>query len=246
MFLSQVFALLYREWLIFYRKFFRYFFQFTISPLLYLITFGWAGSHQQTINGISYINFMLPGLIAMSSMINSFSISTEINISRFYWKTFDEIRSAPVCDHAYALGEIASGMMRGTIAAFIVVFLGCVFSKEFFLNFSLFAGMILNTFVFSSVAVSTAMLAKSHADQGMLNNFVITPMAFLCGTFFPVENYPFWVKWLINILPLTHATNFIRSAALGLQIPCTSLLYLSIFGILAFVFALSVIRKSKN
>jgi ABC-2 type transport system permease protein len=244
--ISQASALVYREWIIFHRKFFRYFFQFSISPLLYLIAFGWAGNINELSNGIPYINFMLPGLIAMSSMINSFSISTEINISRFYWKTFDEIRSAPVSDGAYAFGEVISGMVRGFLATMIVVALGCIFTHQIILNTWIFAGIVLNTFVFSSLAVSTAMLAKSHADQGMLSNFVITPMAFLCGTFFPVENYPQWIKLLISILPLTHTTHVIRAAALNLPVPIFSCMYLLVFGLCCYIIALLVIKQSKN
>jgi ABC-2 type transport system permease protein len=242
----QVAALVYREMIIFRRKFFRYFFQFTISPLLYLIAFGWAGNGRIIADGTSYIVFVLPGLIAMSSMINSFSISSEINISRFYWRTFDEIRSAPVSDWAYVCGEVFSGTVRGLFAAGIVIVLGMVFGVFCTLDWRLFGGVLLNAFVFSSIAVNTAMLARSHADQGMLSTFVITPMAFLCGTFFPVENYPTWIGSFISLLPLTHASNVIRAAFLGRQVRTFSLIYLLLFGMVCYSAALFVVKRSKN
>ncbi len=113
--MRQVMAIILRELLIFKRKSLRYAFSFSISPLLYLITFGWAAMGKVSVKGVDYITFMLPGLIAMGCMMNSFSLSSEINISRFYWRTFDEIRSAPVSDLAYAAGEVLSGMFRAVL-----------------------------------------------------------------------------------------------------------------------------------
>jgi Nod factor-specific ABC transporter NodJ protein len=244
--MQQVIGLIYRETLVFRRKFWRYFFQFSISPLLYLIAFGWAGSSRLTSEGMPYITFILPGLVAMSAMVNSFSISTEINIARFYWHTFDEIRSAPVSDMCYVCGEVVSGVLRGMLAAAVVWVLGIAFGARPAFAGWLIAGIALNAFVFSSIAVSTAMLAKSHADQGMLSTFVITPMAFLCGTFFPVDAYPPWIGALIRLLPLTHANDVIRAAWLGNNPPATSCIYLPAFGLLCFVVAIMVVRRAKN
>ena len=143
-------------------------------------------------------------------------------------------------------GEVASGVLRGLIASLLVILLGWCFGVREMLNIWVFTGAALNTFVFSSIAVSTAMLARSHADQGMLSTFVITPMAFLCGTFFPVERYPDWIGSIISLLPLTHATRLLRNAALARPVPVGSCLYLAVFGTVCFIAALLVVRRSKN
>ena len=230
--MPQIMAIMLRELIILKRKFWRYFFSFTISPLLYLITFGWAARARLGGHGMDYSAFMLPGLIAMSAMLNSFALSSEINIARFYWKTFDEIRTAPVADWAYAIGEVLSGMLRGVLAALIVLALGLAFRVHLAVTPGLFAGILLTTFVFASLAICTAMLAKSHADQSMLSNFVITPMAFLCGTFFPINLYPHWLQFIIHLLPLTPASQIIRAATSGHALPCMALAYLTAFGLL--------------
>jgi len=103
-----------------------------------------------------------------------------------------------------------------------------------------------NAFVFASLAVITSMVVKTHAQQAMLTNFVITPMAFLCGTFFPVESYPAWVQTLVRLLPLTHASLTIRAAALRQPFPYGSLVYLMVFGAACFAGAVYIIRASKN
>ena len=244
--MQQVMAITLRELIILKRKFWRYFFSFTVSPLLYLITFGWAGRERLSMHGTDYSVFMLPGLIAMSAMINSFALSTEINIARFYWKTFDEIRTAPVADWAYAVGEVLSGMLRGVLAALIVLALGLAFRVPIAVTPALFGGILLTTFVFASLAISAAMLAKSHADQGMLSSFVITPMAFLCGTFFPVSLYPRWLQILIHILPLTPASQLIRAAAVHAPMPHGSAAYLIVFGALSLLAAVAVVRRARD
>ena len=244
--MRQTAAIMLRELLIFRRRFWRYFFSFSISPFLYLVAFGWAQAARSAAEGETYSRFLIPGLVAMSSMINSFSMAMEINVARFYWHTFDEIRSAPVTDTAYVTGEVLSGMFRGLFAAAVVVALGTIFGAVSTPSPWLPVAVALNTFVFSSLAVSAAMLAKKHADQGLINSFIITPMAFLCGTFFPVEYYPSWVQTLIKLLPLTHASTAIRAASLGTPVPLSAVAYLAIFGAIAFVVAIRVVRMSKN
>jgi ABC-type multidrug transport system permease subunit len=239
-------AVLLRELIIFKRKFWRYFFSFSIAPLLYFITFGWAGHHNLSPGGVDYSTFLLPGLIAMSAMTNSFALSTEINVARFYWKTFDEIRTAPVADWAYVIGEMVSGMIRGFLAAVVVIAMGLLFGVPVSVSPWLLMSVLLTALTFSALAISTAMLARSHADQGMLNSFVITPMAFLCGTFFPVETYPSWLQWLIELMPLTPASHLVRAAAAGLPLPLGSLGYLTVLGAAFVVIAIGIIRRTRD
>lgn len=242
--MPQVTAVILRELIILKRKFWRYFFSFTISPLLYFVTFGWGG--RTAAGRMEYSAFILPGLVAMSAMVNSFGLSSEINIARFYWKTFDEIRTAPVADWAYVAGEIASGMIRGFLAACIVIAIGLLFHVPIAFSPLLFATVLMTTLVFSALAISTAMLAKSHADQGMLTGFVITPMAFLCGTFFPVEAYPACLQWLIQVMPLTPASHLIRAAASDQALPLKSLAYLAALAVVFVGAAILTVRRTRD
>ncbi len=239
-------AIIVREIIILKRRFIKQIFSFSVSPLLFLITFGWGFKDKVTVEGLPYIFFIIPGLIAMSSMRQSFALSSEINICRFYWKTFDEIRSTPITDLCYTAGEVISGMFRGCLAALIVIIIALIFKVSVHLNMLFILSVLLNTFIFSSMAVITSMVVKTHAEQGMLNNFVMTPMAFLCGTFFPLEYYPLWARQIIQLLPLAHSSRAIRAASLGQPFPYPSLLYMLIFGCISFIIAVRVIRMSKD
>jgi ABC-type multidrug transport system permease subunit len=105
---------------------------------------------------------------------------------------------------------------------------------------------MLNSFFFASLAVGLAMLIKSHADQAMLTSFVITPMAFLGGTFFPVERLPDWAQGLLLCLPLTHASRAARAAATGAELPLMSLVLLLAAGLAAFLFAVRRVARARD
>lgn len=239
-------AVLLREMLIFRRRLLKQLLAYVVPPLLFMITFGWGLRGRVQAGGVPYILFMVPGLIALSSMRQSFSISTDINISRFYWRTFDEIRSTPVSDLAYTGGEVAGGVLKGWLSTVVILLLALLFGAFPQVGWMFAATVTLNTFIFSSLAVFTSMLVRSHADQSMLTNFVITPMSFLCGTFFPLSAYPAPVRWFVYLLPLTHSARGIRASALGERVPPWSLVYLTLAAAFCFLVAVRVIRKSKD
>ena len=203
-------AVYFREMLILKRRLSRLVSAWSVSPLLYLVAFGYAMGKDLTVQGHSYIEFLIPGLAAMGSMTQAFAIGSEINIARFYWHIFEEFQAAPISKTAYVLGEVLAGMTRALLAVVVILVLGRLFGVRLSLNIFFWAGVLLNSFVFSSLAVALAMLVKSHADQAMMNSFIITPMAFLGGTFFPVERLPEWVQNLLLLLPVRKLTLKLR------------------------------------
>ncbi len=214
-----------------------------VSPLLYLVAFGYALGQTVSIQGHTYLEFLLPGLVAMASMTQAFAIGSEINIARFYWYIFDEIQAAPVSKAAYVLGETLAGVTRGALAGGLIIFLGTLFGIVLSYNLYFWLALLLNGFVFASLAVALAMWVKSHADQAMLNSLVITPMAFLGGTFFPVEHLPWWAQKILYLLPLTHAAQTLRATALGQ--PTTWMPYLILLGLSLVTFGLAVFAVSQ-
>jgi len=217
-----------------------------VSPLLYLLAFGYAVGRNLDVGEYRYIEFLIPGLAAMASMIQSFAISGEINISRFYWHVFEEFQSSPLSSSAYVLGEVLAGMTRALLAGLVILILGAFFGV--FLSYGplFWLAFLLNSLVFASLAVGMAMLIRSHADQALLNSFLITPMAFLGGTFFPVENLPRWIGRILYLLPLTHASEAMRSAALSRQPQMEDLLLLGVLGAALFLFAVWSVSRARD
>ncbi|HDS15143.1 MAG TPA: ABC transporter [Proteobacteria bacterium] len=241
------FAVFYREMLIVRHRLPRMLSSMAVAPLLYLLAFGYAMGGDQLVGGRSYIEFLLPGLLAMSSMIQAFAIAGEINVARFYWYTFEEFQAAPISSSAYVLGEVLAGMTRAHLALLLIIGIGFPFGVVLAYGNPLFwSATLLNSFVFSSLAVGLAMVVKSHADQAMLSNFLITPMAFLGGTFFPLERLPLWLQKPLTLLPLTHASSAIRAALFGEAPGWFPYLLLLAVGLVFFRLAVYLVSRARD
>jgi len=235
-----------REMIILKRRLAKLIPAWSVSPLLYLIAFGYAVGRHVNVGGHSYLEFLLPGLAAMASMTQAFAIAGEINIARFYWHIFDEFQAAPISNLAYVLGEVLAGMTRALLGGGVILILGALFGVVLSYNALFLTAFLLNSFVFASLAVGLAMHVKSHADQTLLNNFIITPMAFLGGTFFPLSQLPVWGQRVLEVLPLTHATKAIRASALVEPVYAGDYLILAGAGCVCFIFAIISVNQARS
>lgn len=240
------FAVYLREMRILKRRLKRQVAGMAVSPLLYLIAFGYAMGGEFRVEGHSYLEFLIPGLVAMSSMTQAFAIATDINVARFYWYIFEEFQAAPISNASYVAGEVLAGMTRALLAICVILVLGLLFGVVLSYGPLFWFAILLNSFGFASLAVALAMLVKSHADQSLLTSFVITPMAFLGGTFFPLEKLPGWAQTLLSGLPLTHASGAIRTSAFGNTPRPASFIALTVFGMLCFGFALKCVNQARD
>ncbi|MBF0516320.1 MAG: ABC transporter permease [Nitrospirae bacterium] len=229
-------AVLYRELTIYRKRALKQILSSSLSPLLFLIAFGWGFGSGVTVGGLSYISFLIPGLITMNSLNQSFAISAEINISRFYFHTFDEYLIAPVSLVGIAVGEASFGVFRGLLATMIIFIYAFLFNVPLSFNPLFILAILLHTFIFSFLAVTTSMIVKDHSGQALVNNFVITPMIFLCGTFYPIDKLPHAFKLLVYAFPLTYSTKVIRAALTGGQV---SFIYVGLMVFYCIIFFLT-------
>lgn len=235
-----------REMLILKRRLKRQLAGMAVSPLLYLLTFGYAMGDIIRLDGQVYLAFLIPGLIAMGSMTQSFAIASDINVARFYWNIFEEFQAAPISNLSYVAGEVLAGMTRALLAVAVILLLSLPFGIVLHCGLLFWLGVLCNSFVFASLAVTLAMLVKSHADQSLLVNFVITPMAFLGGTFFPLDRLPEWAQLMLTMLPITHASQAIRASALGKPVVMADYLVLLAIGLLFFILALRSVHRARD
>jgi len=235
-----------REMLILRRRIPKQFASWLVSPLLYLVAFHYAMS-DTLVGSRPYTDFLLPGLVAMSSMTQSWAIASDINISRFYWHTFDEFQTAPLHAVAYATGEVLAGMTRAVLACLVVMGIGMLGGIQIAYGApGLWLALLLNAWFFSSLAVALAMHVKAHADQALLSSFVITPMAFLGGTFFPLARLPGWAQHVLELLPLPHAAQPCQAAAIGQPVRFLSYGLLFLGAGAAFAWAILSVRSAQG
>jgi ABC-type multidrug transport system permease subunit len=244
--LNALLAVYLREMLILRRRLGRQALAMSVSPLLYVLTFGLALGGAVQVNDRTYLEFLIPGLAAMSSMTQAFAMAGEINVARFYLHVFEEFQAAPIPRISYVLGETLAGLTRALMAILIVLALGAVFGIRLHYGPAFWAALILNAVAFASLAVALAMLVKTHADQALLNNFIITPMAFLGGTFFPLESLPAWARTALGLLPLSHASKAARNAAFGLETPAAAYVYLALAALAFSLLAVWAVSKARD
>ncbi len=235
-----------RELLIMRSRGIKLIFSMLISPVLYIIAFGYGMGKHIEVNGIPYLHFLLPGLVAMSSMTQSFNIAGEINIARFYWKIFEEFQASPLSDFIYVLAEVLTGITKAFINICLILIVGLVAGVKLNYGICFWIPVVLNSFVFASIAVLAAMRVKSHADQAMLNNFIIFPMAFLGGTFFPLKNLPEWAQIILKYLPISVASKEVRGFAIYGKFHLSSYIYLFVLGTIFFFFAFKSVKEARD
>ncbi len=214
------YAIFLREMLLFKKKFVRlgYLFSAMMMPLVYLAAFGLGLGRSVALESGSYLDFLLPGLVAMSSMNNSYNwVASALNLNRVYYKTFQVFVQAPVSPSAILAGEILAGMAKGLFASLLIIVVGALASGMGFFSLPFVCAVLVNCFLFASLGVITGMITKYHEDTATYSNFFIMPMAFFSGTFFPVSSMPWYLQWFIKILPLTHTNVLIRKASLDME-----------------------------
>ncbi|WP_052035214.1 ABC transporter permease [Xenococcus sp. PCC 7305] len=192
-----------------------------ISPLIYIFAFGLGlgstiDSSIQPTAGDNYLEFILPGMVALSSMTISFGGTTfSICGDRLFNKNFEELLLFPVHPLALHLGKMLAGIVRGMMSAASVILVSILFTGKIvsFLNPLFILLLVLNCAVFAGLGVIIGLRVKSLESVGLYNNFVIVPMSFLGGTFFDPAHLPGLLKAVVYLLPLTYTSSGLRASA---------------------------------
>ncbi len=248
-FLKQVYYVAWGDMMFLKHNFVNILIMSIMSPLLYLIAFGYGLRTGSTDIGVSYVAFVIPGIVALSSLSSSFSsTSTRMNVQRLYYKSFDEMMLCPLSLPAIVFGKSMLGLVRGLISCSLLYILGLFLAPELVLSPLFIICMILSCVTFSFLGMMAALLAKSHQSMATFNSLIILPMTFLCGTFFSVSSLSPVFQAILYCLPLTHASECIRAAALPDYIgafPWISLVVLIAFGVAFFAIDYYLLKTRK-
>ena len=240
-----IITILWEKWREFRRDFYKITLAAMIAPLMYLVVFG-MGIKTVT-NGQPYLNFLIPGVVALTTMNGSFNaIAQNLNVQRLYEKAFDQVMISPTPLWQFIAGQIIGGSLRGLYAGIVILALTIPIGTGLVFNGYSFLIMFLNGAVFSAIGVVVSFYARNHTDVPRFSNYIIMPMAYLCNTFFSTEQMPHGLREVISVLPLSQTSAMLRSIAAGEDCGYTGILilgiYLLIFGALAFAF----LYKKKN
>jgi ABC-type multidrug transport system permease subunit len=189
-----------------------------VSPLIYILAFGLGlgSSLPKPAVGSNYLEFILPGMVALSSMTISFGGTTfSICGDRLFTKNFEELLLVPIHPLALYIGKMLAGIVRGLMTSGSVILVAVLFTGKVwsFLNPLFLLLLVLNCAVFAGLGVLVGLSVRSLESVGLYNNFVIIPMSFLGATFFDPATLPGALKVIVYLLPLTYTSIGLRAAA---------------------------------
>jgi len=223
-----------------------------LEPILYVLAFGYGmGSLIQNVTyqgrEISYLRFMVPGVIAVAVMFQAYFETTYSSFVRMYYqRTFDAILATPLLVEDVIAGEWLWGATKslaaGTIMLGMIAALGLVAWPWglFVIPVALVGGLLFSAFGLITTAV------VPQIDSFNVAIFVgIFPMFLFSGTFFPVDVLPEWGKAIALVLPLTHVAYLLRGACLGWGPPhlAASIAYLCGLTFVATALAVLLMRR---
>ncbi|MBL8381369.1 MAG: ABC transporter permease [Burkholderiales bacterium] len=192
------------------------------DPMIALVAFGYGlGALLPTVSGVSYVQFLAAGTICMSTMNAATFESLYSAFSRMHvQRTWDGIMNAPVALDDVVLGELAwattKALMSGVAIMLVIGILGLAHGP---LAFLVLPVVMLVGLVFAGIGLVINALARGYDFFTYYFTLVVTPMSFISGVFFPVDQLPSWLQVVSQCLPLTHAVEMARPLLLGMMPP---------------------------
>ena len=209
--LHDVWTVFWRDWIVLRRRLTKYVLSRMVSPLMFLIAFGWGLGRSIDVGTGSYLDFLVPGLLAMNSMNISFNSIISVHAERIYHKSLEEYLIAPIRPDAFVIGKVAGAVVRGLISSAIIIALSVLFGAHFTITPLFLLVLVLNCMIFAEIGFLAAMYISTYEEMSQVNLYVLLPMSFLCGTFFSTAALPDLMRWIVEVLPLTHTSHLLRS-----------------------------------
>ncbi|MDM1780616.1 MULTISPECIES: ABC transporter permease [unclassified Acinetobacter] len=188
-----------------------------ITMSLYFVIFGnLVGSRIGEMGGHSYMEFIVPGLIMMAVITNSYANVSSSFFSSKFQKSIEELIMSPVPLHIVLWGHVLGGVTRGVLVAIIVSVMSLFFADLSITNwFVTIYTVLITSLLFSLGGFINAVYAKSFDDISIIPTFVLTPLTYLGGVFYAISALgPFWQN-LSLINPVVYMVNAFRYGILG-------------------------------
>ncbi len=194
-----------------------------ISSFLYLLIFGVSlGDQMNNHNGVSYLSFLIPGLMMMGLINNSFQNSSSSIVSSKFSGDMEDLRVAPVTDQEIIWAMSLASLVRGCIVALITYIVGMAFMYYQQGEFLTIAHPLVTLFfivasglIFGMIGISIAFWATTFDQLSAFSAFILLPLTYLGGVFLSIEHlHPFW-QAVSKANPLLYLINGLRYGILG-------------------------------
>lgn len=218
-----------------------------ITMTLYFIIFGnLIGSRIGQMNGFSYMEYIVPGLIMMSVITNSYSNVASSFFSAKLQKNIEELLVAPVPNYVIIAGYVMGGVTRGLLVGAIVTCVSLLFVDLQVEHWGIIvATVFMTSVVFALGGLINAVYAKTFDDISIIPTFVLTPLTYLGGVFYSISLLPEFWQGVSKINPIVYMVNAFRYGFLGVSDVgiVTSFGVLSVFVIALYAVAHYLVTK---
>ena len=190
-----------------------------ITQSLYFIVFGsFIGSQLAPVNGISYMAFIVPGIIMMSVITSAYSNVVFSFFSIKFMRSVEEMLVSPMSYRVLLAGYVLAGVARAFITAILIFLVSLFFIQPQVTHlFAIFTFAFLTALVFSLGGFLNALFAKNFDDAGTFTTFVLTPLTYLGGVFYSVDQLPPFFKMLSYANPIVYMVDGFRFGFYGVH-----------------------------
>lgn len=188
------------------------------EPVFYFLSMGYGlGARVGAVDGIPYLAWIAPGLIASQAMMGaSFEVTWNCFVKAYFGRTYDAFLATPVLIEEIVLGEVLWAVTRSMVyaGAFVIVMacFGLVQSPWAVLVLPVVA---LIGLLFAALGIMFTAMIRYIDFYSYYYSLFISPMFLFSGTFFPIDSLPGWTQGMIKLLPLYHAVVLLRGLVLG-------------------------------
>ncbi len=221
-----------------------------ITMSLYFLIFGsLIGSRIGEMGGVSYMEFVVPGLIMMAIVTNSYANVVSSFFGSKFNNSIEELLVSPTPNHIILLGFVSGGVSRGMLVAVIVTIVASLFVEMNIHSYTVVVAVVaLTSILFSLCGLINAVFANTFDDINIVPTFVLTPLTYLGGVFYSLELLPqFWAA-VSQANPLVYVVNAFRFGMLGVSDVSVGFAFAMIgaFTLVAYLYAAHLLRTGRR
>lgn len=190
-----------------------------ITMTLYFVIFGrLIGSRIGTMHGFSYMQYIVPGLVMMSIITNSYGNISSSFFGAKFGRYVEEMLVSPMPNWVILGGYVAGSVLRGLIVGILVLLIALFFTHLHIVHpLITLAAVLMGATVFSLAGFVNAVYAKKFDDIALVPTFVLTPLTYLGGVFYSVDLLPQPWRDISMVNPILYMVNAFRYGVLGVS-----------------------------
>lgn len=235
-----------------YLRFARIWIQTIVPPVitvaLYFIIFGnLIGSQLGDVKGYLYIDYIVPGMIMMSVITNSYANVVSSFYSSKFQKHIEEMLVSPMPNYIIIWGFISGGVARGLTVGIAVTFIATFFTDLQFQNIPLLLCVtLLTSILFSLAGLINGIFANSFDDISLIPTFVLTPLTYLGGIFYSIDMLPDFWRNISFANPILYMVDTFRASMIGVQDIDSTVSFSIIIGFVIVLYSVAMTLLNKG